>query len=132
MLNYKKTINYWSGLSDYDLLTAKHLFRTKRYPYCLFFCHLSIEKLLKAIVVKITTEHSPFTHNLIRLAELTKIDFDESIQTLFQHLNEFNVEARYPEWKKNFYKSATKSYTEYYFRETKKLHKWLKKFLCQY
>jgi len=38
------------------------MFQTEKYPYALFFGHLAIEKLLKALVVKQTKEHAPYTH----------------------------------------------------------------------
>lgn len=33
--------------------------------YVLFFCHLYLEKLLKALVVQTTGSHAPRTHNLL-------------------------------------------------------------------
>jgi HEPN domain-containing protein len=48
----EKTISYWLESAEYDLKTADSLFITEKYPYSLFFGHLAIEKLLKALVVK--------------------------------------------------------------------------------
>mgnify|MGYP001587100192 FL=1 len=42
---HQRLIKYWKDLSDYDITTAKFMFETKRYPYSLFMCHLSIEKI---------------------------------------------------------------------------------------
>lgn len=75
MEDYKKLIEYWRELSDYDIITAKHMFETKRYPYCLFLCHLSIEKILKSLIVKQTKKYSPYTHNLVDLAKRININF---------------------------------------------------------
>lgn len=126
-LDLKDLIKYWNELSDYDFETAKFMFKAKRYPYCLFMCHLSIEKLLKALIVKIKEEHAPYSHNLINLAKETGLNFEEKDKLLLADLTEFNLEARYPEWQKEFYKKCSKEYTENYFDKTKKLHKWLKK-----
>lgn len=49
-----KTIAYWAESSAYDLETGATLLRSKKYPYALFFGHLAIEKILKALVVKHT------------------------------------------------------------------------------
>jgi len=47
---------YWESHAEYDIKTAKQMFNTKRYPYVLFMCHLSIEKLLKGIYVTLNYE----------------------------------------------------------------------------
>lgn len=127
--NYKKLVKYWKDLSDYDIITAKFMFQTKRYPYCLFLCHLSIEKILKSLIVKQTKINAPYTHNLIDLAKRIGIKFSEDDKNLLADLTEFNLETRYPEWKKEFYRKATKKYTENYFNQSAELQKWLKKLL---
>lgn len=125
----EELLKHWSSMADYDMKTAQSMFDAKRYPYALFMCHLSIEKLLKAIIVKQTSEHAPYTHNLIELGKTSGIDFKAEQQTLLADLKEFNLEARYPEWKKDFYKRANQKYTEKYLTETKILFLWLKKYL---
>jgi HEPN domain-containing protein len=124
-----KIIKYWKGHSDYDIVTAKYMLETKRYPYCLFLCHLSIEKIIKAIIVLQTKKSAPYSHNLVDLAKKTKIDFSTNQQEILADLTEFNLEARYPEWKKDFYKKASRAYTQKYYQETIKLQKWLKNYL---
>ena len=116
-------------MADYDMKTAQSMFDAKRYPYTLFMCHLSVEKLLKAIIVKQTSKHAPYTHNLVELGKNSKIDFKEAEQVLLADLKEFNLEARYPEWRKDFYKKANRKYTEKYLLQTKVLFLWLKKYL---
>ncbi|HBB56931.1 TPA: DNA-binding protein [Patescibacteria group bacterium] len=125
----RKLSNYWRELSDYDMKTAEHMLQTKRYPYCLFMCHLAVEKILKAIIVSGSGKHAPYSHNLVELAKNSKLDFDEKQKDLLADLTEFNLEARYPEWQKDFYKKATKSYTIKYIDDSIKIHKWLKKHL---
>lgn len=127
--NLKHLTKYWKELSDYDIETAKFMFQTKRYPYCLFMCHLSIEKMLKAVIVKQKEKQAPYSHNLINLAKRTEIKFSKENKILLADLTEFNLEARYPEWQKKFYTKCSKKYTEKYFNQTKKLQKWLKKYL---
>lgn len=124
-----KIVLYWESHADYDIKTAKHMFDTKRYPYVLFMCHISIEKLLKGIYVKENGKHSFYTHNLVELAKKVEIDFSEDQKKLLAELSGFNIEARYPEWKSNFYKTATRSFTEKYYKQTKKFYLWLKKYL---
>lgn len=114
-INYKNISEYWIKTSDYDFKTANSLFVSKKYPYCLFFCQLTIEKLLKAIIVLKTKHHAPFIHNLLRLAELTKEKFEDRILQYLAEITQFNIKSRYPEIKLSFYKKANKKYTPKYF-----------------
>jgi len=42
-----KVIDFWIESSEEDFKVATGLFKLKHYPQSLFFCHLSLEKLLK-------------------------------------------------------------------------------------
>lgn len=128
-MSIQEQSTHWKELSDYDMTTAKYMFITKRYPYCLYMCHLAVEKILKSLLMQQTENHPPFTHNLVALAKGLEIIFDEEQKILLADLTEFNIEARYPEWKKEFYKRADRKYTNDYFTKAQKLQKWLKKFL---
>jgi HEPN domain-containing protein len=70
-IDIEKNFNHWIKTSDKDYKTMIHLYEANDYHWALFIGHIVIEKLLKAGVVKITGEHSPFTHDLRRLALLT-------------------------------------------------------------
>ena len=74
----EKTIKYWLDSAAYDLETGRSLLESKRFPYALFFGHLSIEKVLKALVVKATQRHAPYTHSLTLLASKTNFEKPES------------------------------------------------------
>jgi len=50
------------------------MFKMHKYPYALFMGHLALEKLLKAVVVKNTRKHAPYTHSLEALARKAKQD----------------------------------------------------------
>ena len=55
---------YWAELSDYDLITARAMLKSKRYLYVGFMCHQSIEKILKAYYTRIKDKVAPYSHNL--------------------------------------------------------------------
>jgi HEPN domain-containing protein len=95
--------------------------------HCLFFCHLFIEKIIKALVVKATEKPTPYGHKLSKLAKFTKIDFSEGQLDLLDELTAFNIEARYDDYKFHFYKKATKKYTQEYLSKSKDIYQWLKK-----
>lgn len=67
-LDKEKTYNHWINTSDQDFITMMHLYNSKDYHWSLFIGHIVIERLLKAIVVKRTSDHAPFTHDLTKLA----------------------------------------------------------------
>ena len=56
----------------------------------------SIEKILKAHVVRKTGEMPPRIHNLVRLAELAGITLDSRRADLLRRFNLFQLEGRYP------------------------------------
>jgi HEPN domain-containing protein len=44
--------NEWFRQAQYDLGTAESLLTSERYPPVIFFCHLALEKALKALYVE--------------------------------------------------------------------------------
>ncbi len=100
----KKVIEYWQKTAEHDYETMLGLFRIKRYPDCLFYGHIVLEKILKAHVVKNTKKEAPKTHNLILLAELAELKLSEEEKDLLDLTNSFNIKCRYPDFKFSFYK----------------------------
>lgn len=121
----EKTIQYWRESASYDLETGKSLIESKRYPYALFFGHLAIEKLLKALVVKVTKEHAPCTHSLMHLASKLALKIPESVSDKLAEFMEFHIEARYPDEKMNFYEKCTEEFTRQKFNEIEEVYQWL-------
>ena len=125
-MDKEKQIQYWLTASELDWKTAVDIFDSnKNFHFCLFICHLVIEKLLKALVVKETNEHPIKTHNLLRLAEIAKIDLKADDVQFLEELNQFQLNTRYPDEKFSLYKLATKDFTEERFNKTGKLRVWL-------
>jgi len=127
MKNKEKLIEYWATSSKMDFEAAHDLFNAKKYPHCLFFAHLSVEKLLKALFVKANEEHSPITHNLLLLAKDSGIALSNLQVEQFAEINTFNIEARYPDEKFKFYKKCTFEFTEKYIKIIEETLDWLKK-----
>ena len=120
-------IKYWLESAKRDKQTAKILFESKRYHHCLFFCHLLLEKTLKALVVKTADQAPPWTHDLLKLAQVAQIPLSRSLKRDLKEINSFNIQARYNDIKFQFYQKATKKYTEKYFKGCLKIYQWLKK-----
>jgi len=127
MRNKNELIEYWAKSSKMDIDAALDLFKTKKYPHCLFFAHLSVEKLLKALFVKTNETHSPITHNLLLLAKETNLELSELQVEQLAEINTFNIEARYPDEKFKFYKKCTPEFTEKHMNVIEETLNWLKK-----
>ena len=126
-MDIEKIIKYWKKSAEKDFKTAEGLFNLKHYAPCLFFCHLSLEKLLKGLVVKDIKTHAPYIHELDKLAENIHLDFNKEQMEQLKIIATFNIRARYDDLKHSFYKKCTKKYTEKYFKISKNLYLWLKK-----
>ena len=120
-----KTISYWLECAAYDLETGKSLLESKKFPYALFFAHLAIEKALKALVVKESGEHAPYTHSLMILAKKANIKLTEDMIDNLAEYTRFSIEARYPDEKKTFYDQCTEGFAYQKFSEMEKLYKWM-------
>ncbi|MGE5499031.1 MAG: HEPN domain-containing protein [Syntrophothermus sp.] len=88
----------------------------------LFFCHLTIEKLLKAHFVKANEELAPKTHDLVYLMKKAKLQLDEKHLLVLAALMTYQLEGRYPE---NFISSPGKEKAVQYMNQTKELLEWL-------
>lgn len=126
-LQLQEQINYWKQSAQKNFAAAQTLFEGKHYDGSLFFCHLSLEKYLKGLVVEKTKKAAPYIHDLTKLAELAGLDLSDEQTKILRIITTFNIAGRYPEIKCDFYKRCTKEYTSEYLQITKKLLAWLKK-----
>lgn len=118
----KEHTKSWVERAQYDLETAEALFRTERWVYVVFMCHLCIEKLLKGCVVEFADQFPPKIHNWLRLAHIAGIEFPPKLQEFAAEMTEQSVPTRYPEDLKGFTKRRAQSCLE----KTKELYKWLR------
>jgi len=122
MIDVEKTIKYWQTTAQDDSKAMDCLFAGKHYANSLFFGHLVLEKILKALVVKETKKQASYTHDLVRLYKLANIELSQDQIDLLYQVNEFNIRARYPDEKFRFHKQCTKEYTENYLTKIKNLY----------
>lgn len=121
--------NYWISEAKDDLKVAEHLFDKSDYSYSLFFGHLAIEKLLKAIFVTEHKKHAPPIHNLVRLARGAKVSLDKDRTGSLATITAFNIAARYPDIKRKFRQKCTKEYTTQQLKIIKEIFNWLQSIL---
>ena len=119
---------YWLELCDDDLVTAKALLNSKRLLHMGFFCHMIVEKSLKAVIAERTGEIPPKIHDLRRLAVLSGVleQLSEEQRTLIDKVSPLQVEARYPEHKNEISSMLTAEYCKQLMTETEGFLCWIK------
>ncbi len=98
MVDIEKQIDYWRQGSSEDWEVAVKLVKDGKGRHGLFFAHLALEKILKAIICRRTHDVPPKIHNLTRLSELAGLKVDERQADVLADMNQFNLEGRYPEF----------------------------------
>jgi len=68
-----------------------------RFDFGLFFLHLSLEKMPKAIVTRQTKDVPPKTHNLLFLAEKAKLTVPAQLLGVLSEFREYAMAGRYPD-----------------------------------
>ncbi len=126
-MDTEKLLNYCYTSADRKFDTAKSLYKNRRYADCLFFCHLSLEFMLKGKYVEIKKEMFPITHDLVGLATRAGLLLTEDKMSDLAVISTFNIAARYDDYKSSFYKKANAVFTKKYFAKVRKLLIWLKK-----
>jgi len=98
MINIAKQIEYWCNTAENDIETASILITSGKYIEGMFFCHLCIEKIIKALVVRHIENIPPKSHDLFYLADIAKIEFTDAQSDFMQILMKYQLEGRYPEY----------------------------------
>lgn len=130
-MKMEELVKYWKATAEHDYDTMLVLFRNKKYSDSLFYGHIILEKILKGLVVRESNKEAPYIHDLVRLQEIAKIYLPEEEVMLLNRVNDFNIRARYPEYKLKFYRSWDKDKTKDYLDKIIKLYKKLCRKLMQ-
>jgi HEPN domain-containing protein len=116
----------WYFQSDYDLETAVDMLKSGRNVYCIFMCHLSLEKALKGLLIKKTGEYPSKIHSLIYFVEKLELSLEEPDYEFVFMLNKISVPTRYPDDLRKLFATYTKEKTELILNQTKKFQSWIK------
>src|SRR3989338_6713041 len=125
-MSNKELIKYWFDTAEEDWKTAEGLLNLGHYMQALFYVHIALEKYLKGLIVKDGRE-APFDHNLLGIAKIARIDFDNDQLAHITEKNISNTRARYNNNKLFFKKKKKKKHTQEYFNYAKEFRTWLKK-----
>lgn len=111
-MTQEKAVKIWVEGAEDALDTCNKLFKSKKYHHALFFLHLALEKIIKALYISKLDQSPPYVHNLKELCKLMDLGLTKEELKQFDEISEFNVSARYEEYKYKIYKRATKEYSE--------------------
>lgn len=132
-MNNIDLMNYWIKSSDEDYITMQAMKESHRNTWTLFVGHLVIEKLLKALYAK-NNKSAPYadrTHNLLLLAKKCNLELTDKQLEMLQTITEFNLNARYDDYKESFRKKCTDEYTSEQVKNIEEVRKWLKQLLAK-
>lgn len=106
-------IAHWMNSANQNWQEVDSMFKAGTYVPCLFWAHLTIEKLAKALWVQDNVgDTPPFTHNIARLLADTKLVLTPAQATFVQQLNTFQLEGRYESYTANLRQLATTAFTQ--------------------
>lgn len=122
---YQIQVEFFIREGERNWKTALSMFQTKHYDWCLFVGHLTLEKLLKALVILKTKQPAPYIHNLQDLTKRAGLVPTPIQLADLGEITTFNIEIRYDTDRYAFYKKCTKSYAHNWLKRIGKLKLWL-------
>jgi len=126
MKTKEEHINYWLNQAEDDWEAVYTLFNGKKYLQSLFFAHLVIEKISKALWIKSNESNiPPKTHNLNLLLSQTPLKINDEQSEFLLGLNRFQLEGRYPEYITKMKEICNKDFTYHLIANTKEIKLWL-------
>jgi HEPN domain-containing protein len=122
MVDIAKQIVFWQDSAKEDWAVARQLVENGHIRHGLFFAHLTLEKILKALICKHSQDLAPRLHNLSRLSEMTGIALETEYIDILAEMNAFHIEGRYPE---SLTTPPMKEEALIYITRAEKVYQWL-------
>ncbi|QSV46505.1 HEPN domain-containing protein [Geobacter benzoatilyticus] len=126
------TVKNWIATSNYDLRTAEAMLKAGRYLYVVFMCHLSLEKMFKAVLAASFPDSiPPKIHSLASLYKRAGLVMPEQFMDFVEQLDNVSIVTRYPEDLRSLSREFNQAKAGEVLRETRKLLKWLKQSISE-
>ena len=116
----------WLDQAAFDLKSAEVLLKGGRYTHCVFFCHLSVEKAIKAAYYQQFKREPPKIHNLNALLKEVNLKPPANLHNLISELSLASVPTRYPEELRTISKEFNKRTTLRILEQSREVVKWIK------
>lgn len=126
-MNINEKIHYWIEIALDDLDSAKILLKKKKYLQSGFYCQQAVEKIMKGYFCYFKNDEPPYTHNLLKLAEVSGLNdvFNDDQKAHIDLLMPLNIEARYPDDKREINKMLNVKKSKEIFKRTEEMIKWI-------
>jgi len=123
-------IDYWLRTAERDWKVVQSLYDTKEYVYSLFFGHLVLEKIAKALWIKNNASNQPpKIHNIVSILTQAGVEITEEQNIFFLQINVFQLEGRYPDYKDKIFRNYNAEKTLVILNQIKNERSWLLKML---
>jgi HEPN domain-containing protein len=126
MIDIAKHIEYWKKSSEEDFSAAKVLLENGHLRHSFFFARLAIEKILKGLVTKKTSDITPRLHNLIGLAGIAEIKLSSKKEQFLREFGVHQLDGLYPDFEQA---PISLEYAKEEIEKAEKIFQWLKKTL---
>jgi len=124
-MEQQKKYEEWFLQSDYDLDTAFNMLEAGRNIYCIFMCHLSLEKALKGLYTKRLNQVPPKLHDLMYFIDKVGLDPEKTHKDFILWLNRMAIITRYTDDLRNMIKMFPYEQTNSIYLQTKTLQQWI-------
>ena len=126
MINNER-VKYWLDVANEDLSLAEYIFKGGRWLYTAFMCHQVIEKTIKAYWVSARADEPPYTHSHIKLLTGCGLvdEMSEEQLRFIDMMVPMNIEARYPDYKREIAKALNEDIAKYILEQTKQFSQWI-------
>ena len=105
-------IDFWMNTAEEDWTTVGVLYAMDRYLHSLFWAHLTLEKLTKAIWIKHNaSEIPPNVDNIVCFLEEANVDLGNDKMAFIAEFNRFQICTTNPDNTNKLYQACTRSFT---------------------
>ena len=118
-------VRFWVESSEQDLPVMEGLLDKGHFVWALFVGHLVLEKILKALYVQNHAATPPFTHHLLKLGRDAGLSLDADQEDFLLEVTNYNIQGRYPDFKRALQNKATPEYTRERIHRIKEFRLWL-------
>lgn len=129
MAGMSEEFNLWLTKAKESLDDAVASLSNHRYSLTAFCCQQSLEKLLKAAIIKLKNQRPRKIHDLLPLLRESGLKITEEKVTEITKISKFYFLVRYPDLNKKFF--ATPKVAQTTLKKTKEIFSWIEKKLTE-
>lgn len=125
-MKQEEIINNVLAQAKDHVAAASDNYKLGHYDWSLFIWHLALEKSIKALIVK-QGGVPPHIHDLVKLTREARLEISKTKQEELVTITKFNLNTRYDDDKRRFYKMVTKAYASKWVKICEDIYVWIHK-----